>query len=192
MQKLRAAWWQVLKDIDPSHLVFLDESGATTAMTRRYGRAQPGVRVEGAVPEAHWTVTSMIGAVRLDGPAALSSIEQAMDGAAFLTFVREALVPTLRKGDVVVMDNLGAHKVAGVKEAIETAGARLLYLPPYSPDYNPIEQFWSKLKQFLRDAAARTTEALGQAIQQGALAVTAADLRGWFSHCGYSLATPSP
>lgn len=161
-------------------------------MTRRYGRAEPGVRVEGAVPDAHWTVTSMIGAVRLTGPATLCSIEQAMDGAAFLSFVREALVPTLRAGDVVVMDNLGAHKVAGVKEAIEAAGARVEYLPPYSPDYNPIEPFWSKLKQFLRDAAARTTEALGAAIQQAALTVTSADLRGWFAHCGYSLATASP
>lgn len=192
MQELRAAWWGVLKDLDPAHLVFLDESGATTAMTRRYGRAEPGVRVEGAVPDGHWIVTSMIGAVRLEGVAALSSIEQAMDGSAFLVFVREALVPTLRKGDVVVMDNLGAHKVAGVKESIEAAGAKLLYLPPYSPDYNPIENFWSKLKQFLRDVAARTPEALGQAIQQGALTVTASDLRGWFAHCGYSLAIPSP
>jgi transposase len=172
--------------------VFIDESGATTAMTRRYGRAEPGARVEGAVPDSHWTVTSMIGAVRLEGPAALGSIEQAMDGAAFLVFVREALVPTLREGDVVVMDNLGAHKVAGVKEAIEAVGARVAYLPPYSPDYNPIEPFWSKLKQFLRDAAARTTEALGQAIQQAVLTVTTSDLRGWFAHCGYSLATSSP
>jgi transposase len=192
VQKLREAWWAVLKGIDPEHLVFLDESGATTAMTRRYGRAEPGVRVEGAVPDSHWTVTTMIGAVRLEGVAALGSIEQAMDGPSFLAFVREALVPTLREGDVVVMDNLGAHKVPGVKEAIEAARARVAYLPPYSPDYNPIENFWSKLKQFLRDAAARTTEALGQAIQHAAQAVTAADLRGWFSHCGYSLATPSP
>ncbi len=122
MQKLREAWWELLKDIDPEHLVFIDESGATTAMTRRYGRAEPGVRVEGAVPDSHWTVTSLIGAVRLESVAALSSIEQAMDGAAFLSFVREALVPTLRAGDVVVMDNLGAHKVAGVEEAIEAAG----------------------------------------------------------------------
>jgi transposase len=186
---LRAAWQETLKQIDPARLVFIDESGATCAMTRRYGRAEPGVRVEGAVPDAHWTVTTMIGAVRLEGVAALTSIEAATDGPTFLSFVREVLVDALRPDDVVVMDNLGSHKVAGVREAIEKAGANLLYLPPYSPDLNPIEPFWSKIKSRLRDAAARTTEALREAIAAAASAVTPQNLCGWFGHCGYPVAT---
>lgn len=187
MKTLRAAWWDIIKDIALSRLVFLDESGVTLSMTRTHGRAAPGERVEAAVPESHWKVTTLIGAVRLDGVATVATLESATDGAAFLTFVREVLAPTLREGDVVVMDNLSSHKVAGVKEAIEAAGGRVEYLPPYSPDYNPIEKFWSKLKAFLRSAAARTAQALGEAITRGAARVTLEDILHWFEHCGYGV-----
>lgn len=138
-----------------------------------------------AVPGGHWKVTTLIGAVRVGGVAAAVSVEAATDGPVFLAFVRDALVPALRPGDVVVMDNLGAHKVKGVREAIEGAGATLLYLPPYSPDLSPIELFWSKVKQALRAAAARTAEALGHAVRDAFAAVTTQDLRNWFRHCGY-------
>jgi transposase len=175
--------------IDPKHLVFVDESGATTSMTRTHARAERGVRVEGLVPGGHWKVTTMLGAIRRDGVAAVSSIDAATDGETFLSFVREALSPTLRRGDVVVMDNLSAHKVCGVRQAIEAQGARLLYLPPYSPDLNPIEPCWSKVKSRLRSLAARTTQALGQAIQDAFFQVTSDNLAGWFHHCGYKSGT---
>lgn len=187
MKDLRQAYLQEIAQIAAERLVVVDESGATTSMTRTRGRAAVGERVHGAVPGGHWKVTTLLGAVRMDGVAALSTVEAATDGEVFLTFVRQALVPSLRRGDVVVMDNLGAHKVKGVKEAIEAAGAKLLYLPPYSPDLSPIEKCWSKVKQLLRSAAARTAEALGQAIAAAFAAITTEDLRNWFRHCGYGV-----
>lgn len=187
MKGLRAVFWAAMATIDPRRLVVIDESGATTAMTRRRGRAPRGERVVGSVPDSHWKVTSVIGAVRLEGVAVASTIESAVDGPTFLAWVREALVPQLRAGDVVVMDNLAAHKVAGVKEAIEAAGASVLYLPPYSPDLSPIEPCWSKVKQFLRNAAARTAEALGAAITAALNTITRSDLLNCFRHCGYAI-----
>jgi transposase len=189
VKKLREAWAELIQSISPHQLLFIDESGASTSMTRTHGRAEPGVRVEGAVPGAHWKVTTMIGAMRLEGMAVLSSIEAATDGEIFLSFVNEALVPTLNEGDVVVMDNLSAHTSANVRLAIEGAGAKLLLLPPYSPDLNPIEKAWSKVKQFLRSAQARSSEALGQAITQALETITQEDIRHWFAHCGYPPAT---
>lgn len=188
MRLLREAYLAEVATIAAEHLVVVDESGAKTSMTRTRGRAPVGERVHASVPGGHWRVTTMIGAVRLDGVAVASSLAAATDGPTFLAFVREALVPTLRPSDVVVMDNLAAHKVKGVREAIEAAGARLLYLPPYSPDLSPIELCWSKVKQFLRSAAARTAEALGEAITAALATVTASDLRNWFRHCGYAAA----
>ena len=185
MRGLRERFLAEVAAVDPGRLVFVDESGATTSMTRTRGRGERGVRVEGLVPGGHWKVTTMLGAVRLDGVAAATTVEAATDGPTFLAFVGQALAPALRPGDVVVMDNLGAHKVAGVREAIEAAGATLLYLPPYSPDLNPIEMCWSKIKALLRTAAARTAEALGAAIKAALEQVRVADLSGWFAHCGY-------
>lgn len=141
--------------------------------------------MEGLVPESRWKVTTLLGAIRRDEVAAVSSIESATDGPVFLSYVRQSLVPALRPGDVVVMDNLGAHKVKGVKQAIESAGARLLYLPPYSPDMNPIEMCWSKIKQILRSLGARSAEALGEAIEAAFKQVRDSDLKNWFAHCGY-------
>lgn len=188
MKALREAYLAEVAAVAAERLVVVDESGCTTSMTRTRGRAPRGRRVHDAVPGGHWKVTTLIGAVRVGGVAAAVSVEAATDGPLFLAFVRDALVPALRPGDVVVMDNLGAHKVKGVREAIEGAGARLLYLPPYSPDLSPIEPCWSKVKQALRSAAARTAEALGDAVQRAFRAVTQSDLANWFRHCGYSVA----
>jgi transposase len=165
--------------------VFLDESGARTSMTRTRGRAPRGVRVVEAVPHGHWRTTTMIGAVRLDGPFAAAVVGGATDADVFRAYVEHVLAPDLRPGDVVVLDNLQPHKASGVREAVEAAGATLLYLPPYSPDFNPIENMWSKVKAHLRAAAARTYEALQEAITHAIHAVTADDCRGFFRHCGY-------
>jgi transposase len=156
-------------------------------MTRLHARAPAGVRAEGAVPDSNWKVTTILGAVRLDGVVDVSTLECAIDGDSFLIYLRQIIAPALQPGDVFVMDNLAAHKVGGVRQAIEAAGARLLYLPPYSPDLNPIEKCWSKIKKLLRDAAARTRQALGQAITDAFAAVSSQDLLNWFRHCGYGM-----
>jgi transposase len=166
-------------------LVFVDESGVTRSMTRRYGRAPKGERVPGAVPLGHWQVTTLMGALALDGVRASFSVDAATDADIFQVFVERVLYPALRPGDVVIWDNLPAHKNADLKPVLESARASLLPLPPYSPDFNPIEQCWSKVKELLRSAQARTTETLQQAITQAFAAVTASDARGWFRHCGY-------
>jgi transposase len=154
-------------------------------MTRARGRAPPGERVAGAVPNGHWSTLTMIGALRLEGLAAAATVDAATDGPIFLSFVTGGLVPALRHGDVVVWDGLSPHRAAGVAEAVEAAGARLMPLPPYSPDFAPIEPMWSKVKQKLRDTEARTPDALGAAAADAFASVTAADARGWFGQCGY-------
>lgn len=156
-------------------------------MTRRYGRAPKGQRVYGSVPLGHWQVTTLIGALAVEGVRASFSVDTATDRDVFQTFVEQVLQPVLHPGDVVVWDNLPAHKAPELKTAIESAQATLLPLPPYSPDFNPIEQCWSKVKEFLRAAEARTSEALEQAISQAFSRVTAGDAQGWFQHCGYQL-----
>ena len=171
--------WECLK--------FIDESGTNIAMTRLYGRAPRGERVTGSVPQNYGRNITMLAALSATGIAAMMTVEGATDGDVFRTYVREVLAPTLTKGDIVVMDNLGAHKVEGVREAIEARGARPIYLPPYSPDLNPIERCWSKIKTALRGAKARTREALEAAIKQALATVTEADARAWFKYCGYAL-----
>jgi transposase len=166
--------------------VFIDESGAKTDMTRTRGRAPRGVRVVEPVPAGHWQTTTMIAAVRTTGPCAAAVVCGATDSDVFRAYVEHVLVPDLRPGDVVVLDNLTPHKATGVAEMIEAAGATLRYLPPYSPDFNPIENMWSKVKQFLRAAAARTRETLADAITAALGTVTAHDCRGFFRHCGYA------
>lgn len=185
MKQQRDAWPEQMRDIDPEHLVFIDEAGAKTNMARLRARAAVGERALAKEPAGHWATTTMIGAVRLSGPCATLAVNAPVDGDVFRIYVEQVLVPTLRVGDVVVMDNLQSHKVAGVREAIEAAGATLLYLPPYSPDFNPIENMWSKVKQWLRSAAARTFDSLCDAIAAALKAVTADDCRGFFGHCGY-------
>jgi transposase len=145
--------------------------------------------VVGRVPQGRWQTTTLIAAIRHDGVAASLAFQGATDEAAFLTFVKRVLVPALRPGDIVVLDRLSVHRVRAVARAIRKAGAGVWYLPPYSPDLNPIEQVWAKIKGLLRKAEARTTEALWQAIGQALQAVTAQDCQGCFEHCGYR-ATP--
>jgi transposase len=175
-----------LKDVDTDKLVFLDESGAQTSMTRTRGRAPRGERVVAKVPGGHWTIVTMISAIRTAGPFAAASIIGATDSDVFRTYVREVLAPQLRVGDVVVMDNLSPHKAPGVREAIESAGATLRYLPPYSPDYNPIENMWSKVKGALRSIGARSIDSLHDAIAAAVGTVTPGDCAGFFRHCGYA------
>ena len=167
-------------------LVFLDESGASTQMTRRSGRSPVGQRLVCPVPQGHYQTTTMIAAVRLKGPQAPWMFDGAMDGELFLAWVKQGLVPVLQRGDVVIMDNLPTHKVAGVREAIEAAGARLEYLPPYSPDFNPIENMWSKVKQGLKSRAPRTARQLFKAAGAAFDTVTPKDCHGFFLHAGYA------
>ena len=155
-------------------------------MTRIYGRAPPGERVVDAVPQEHWKIKTLAGAVRLgEGVTAALAFDGATDGPAFLSFAQCSLAPTLRPGDVVILDNLQPHKAAGVREAIESAGARVLFLPPYSPDLSPIEPMWSKVKQHLRSAKARTDDGLIDAMGDALRSVTPEDVCGYFEHCGY-------
>jgi transposase len=164
---------------------FIDEAGSNLAMTRLYGRAKRGERVFDSVPQNYGENITMLACLAASGVSAPMTVEGAVDGAVFLAYVKAVLAPTLIKGDVVVMDNLGAHKVKGVREAIEAKGAKLIYLPPYSPDLNPIEKCWSKIKTYLRAAKARTRGALEQALKEALLLVTESDARGWLASCGY-------
>jgi len=166
-------------------LVFIDESGVTTQMSRAYGRAPRGQRVREAIPAGHWRTLTVLGALTCDGLLATMTIESATDAEVFLAYVEQVLAPKLRPWQVVVMDNLSAHKVAGVREIIEAAGARLVYLPPYSPDFNPIEPCWGKVKLCLRALKARTLETLDQAITQALASITPENALAWFHHCGY-------
>jgi len=168
-------------------LIFLDESGLSTQMTRRYARAPRGVRVHETTPEGNWKILTILGAMSLSGMIATMTIEAATDAEIFLAYLDHVLCPTLRPGNVVVMDNLSSHKVTGVRERIEAAGAELLYLPPYSPDLNPIEKAWAKLKHLLRTAKARTAEALEQAIAELLPAITPQDAQAWFRTPFYTL-----
>jgi len=167
--------------------VFLDESGVTTEMTRRYGRAARGERVQDAVPAGHWRTLTLLGALSLGGVRAAMTVEAPTDGDVFLAYVEHVLTPRLEAGDVVILDNLPAHKVAGVRALIEARGAQLLYLPPYSPDFNPIEQAWSKIKERLRAAKARTLPVLEDAVTAALAAITPDNAVGWFRHCGYRI-----
>ncbi len=153
-------------------------------MTRGYARASGGRRVHEATPGGHWKILTILSALSLGGLLATMTIEEATDGDIFLAYLEQVLGPKLRPGNVVVMDNLSAHKVAGVEQLIQAAGAELLYLPPYSPDLNPIEKAWAKLKQLLRSAKARTAEALHQAIAELLPQITPQNAQAWFRHTG--------
>jgi transposase len=169
--------WQ--RFMDTTCFVFLDESGLTTTLSRRYGRCPQGERLVEAVPFGHWKTTTFVAGLRATGLLAPLVLDGPMTGAVFRAYVEQMLAPSLQPGDVVVMDNLRAHKVAGVREAIQAVGASILYLPPYSPDLNPIEQFFSKLKALLRKAAARTKEALWAAIAELLEAVPADEFQNY-------------
>ena len=165
--------------------MFLDETWIATNMTRRYGRAQTGKRCVAAVPHGHWKTTTFVAGLRHDRLTAPMVADGPMDGALFLAYVRTFLCPTLKPGDVVIADNLSSHKVAGVQEAIETVGAKLVFLPPYSPDLNPIEKFFARLKALLRKAAKRTVDALWTEIGDLLGTVTPEECRNYFHSSGY-------
>ena len=187
MAEKRAHWHEQLAGEGSARLVFVDESGANTKMTRWHGRSPSDQRLVAEVPHGHYQTSTLISAVRLNGPCAPWLFEGAMDGKMFLAWVSQGLVPTLQKNDLVIMDNLATHKVQGIREAIETAGARLLYLPPYSPDFNPIENMWSKIKQSLRSLAPRTQAELIAAAKLAFNAITPADCHGFFLHAQYAI-----
>lgn len=159
-------------------------------MTRTWGRAPKGQRICEATPQGRWQVLTTLGAMSLRGMEAVMTVESATDSEVFATYMEQVLCPRLRAGDVVVMDNLSAHKVAGIRELIQAKEATLLYLPPYSPDLNPIEQAWSKFKQFLRCAKARTKQALDQAVTEALNTISPENAAAWFRHCGYGIHQP--
>jgi len=177
-----------LAQVDPRRLIFLDESGLDTRMTRAYARAAPGERAVGKVPGGPWERLTVIGALALDGVVASMSIAAATTGAVFVAFVEQVLIPALRgrPDAIVVLDNLGAHKAERVRNALAAASLTYRYLPSYSPDLNPIEPCWSKLKGVLRAKAARTLEALEAELGPALATITAQDAQGWFRLCGYS------
>jgi transposase len=156
-------------------------------MTRQWGRAPKGERIAEAAPQGHWNVLTTLGAMSLRGIVAAMTIEAAPDADVFAAYVEQVLGPKLQPGDVLILDNLSAHKVPGIEASITACGARLIYLPPYSPDLNPIEKAWSKFKQFLRSAKARTAEALDQAITEALKTITPDNAAAWFRHCGYGI-----
>ena len=181
----REAWLEQIAALHLMHLVFVDETGAKTNMTRLYGRAEGGQRVVDSAPAGHWGTTTLLSSIRLDGSTAPMVIEGPTDADVFMAYVQQVLVSSLRTGDIVVLDNLSPHKMAAVEAAILAAAAKVCFLPPYSPDLNPIEQMWSKVKAFLRALKARTLDALIAGIRDALRSVTPADAAGWFSHCGY-------
>jgi transposase len=173
--------------LDVRRLKFVDESGVNLAMTRRYGRAPRGTRVIGSVPQNYGSNVTMLGTLGAQGLQAVMTVEGATDAEVFRIYVKRVLGPTLRPGDIVVMDNLRAHKAVGVQQALARRGARLLYLPPYSPDLSPIEPCWSKVKTALRKAKARVRAALDTAITRALSTITVTDAHSWFAYCGYAL-----
>jgi transposase len=191
VRQKRDEWRAAAPGLDLRRLVFVDETWATTAMARLYGYAPVGQRLVCPAPRGHWRTTTFVAALRADGMAAPMVIDGAVNGDLFVAYVEQVLAPALRPGDVVVMDNLSCHKRAGVRKAIEAAGCGLLYLPPYSPDFSPIEKAFSKLKALLRKAARRTVEGLWPYLGEVLDAFAPQECRNYFHSCGYPPATPT-
>ena len=180
-------WRAEQLNLDPAKLIFIDETWAKTNMTRLRGRAPRGQRLIEKVPHGHWKTTTLVAALDRQGMRCGMTVDAAVNGDVFVAFVKQVLVPTLTPGDIVVMDNLSAHKVQGVRQAIEAAGASVVYLPPYSPDLNPIELAFSKLKQSMRSAGHRCVKDLWRDTQRLLDAISPTDATNFFRHCGYSL-----
>lgn len=181
----REKWFEGQLDLDPERLVFIDETWASTNMARHYGRSPRGQRLRASVPHGHWKTTTFVAGLRLTGIAAPFVLDGPMNRDAFETYVAKVLAPELRPGDVVIMDNLSSHKGPRVGELIEAAGASLRYLPPYSPDFNPIENAFAKLKALLRKTAARTVDALWATIGSLVDTFTPAECANYFAAAGY-------
>jgi transposase len=182
----RTQWKTNQPRLDPARLVFVDETGASTKMARLYGRAKRGRRVVGRIPWGHWKTVTFVAGLRLDGFTAPFVIDCAMNGAIFVEYLQQCLAPSLRPGDIVIIDNLPAHKLEQVRQIIEAAGASLIYLPPYSPDLNPIEQSFAKLKANLRKAKERTVPALYDRIGQTLDCFQPAEFQNYFRKSGYA------
>jgi transposase len=183
--KRRRDWFEAQPELDPERLVFIDETWASTNMARARGRAPKGERLRAAIPHGHWKTTTFVAGLRLSGMVAPTALDGPINGRSFQAYVDQVLVPELTPGDVVIMDNLGSHKGQGVRAAIEAAGAKLLYLPPYSPDFNPIENAFSKLKALLRKAAERSVDGLWAAIARIAAIIEPAECANFFKAAGY-------
>ncbi len=185
IRQARQEWKDSQSKLELKRLVFIDEAGAKTNMTRLRGRAQGGQRCVDETPHGHWETTTMISSIRIDGSTACMVVDGSTSSDVFREYVRHVLVPALKPGDIVILDNLMAHKDAEAGRLIQAAEATVLPLPAYSPDLNPIEKMWSKVKEFLRNAKARTQEALLNAIGEALKTITHQDSLGWFSSCGY-------
>jgi transposase len=183
----RENWVDRQDDLDPERLIFIDESGLSTKMARLRGWALKGERCRAAIPHGHWKTITFVGGLTLAGFVAPMLLDGPMDGESFLAWIEQMLAPTLRPGHIVIMDNLAAHKVAGVKQAIEARGAELRYLPPYSPDLNPIENAFAKLKAHVRKSAARTLDALERAAANALRRFQPGQCKNFFAHAGYGL-----
>lgn len=182
----KRSWWRVCQlGLPPERLVFIDETWVKTNMTRPRGRSWCGTRLVAKVPHGHWKTTTFLAALRTSGITAPLVIDGAVNGDLFLAYVRQVLAPTLVAGDLVIMDNLSSHKRLGVREAIEAVGARLLYLPPYSPDFNPIELAFSKFKWLLKSSAERTVDALWSTCGKLLASFSETECRNYIRHCGY-------
>jgi transposase len=185
----RQEWQATQAELNPERLVFIDETGASTNMARRYGRCPRGERLVSRVPWGHWKTTTFVAALRVDKIGAPCVFDGPMNGESFKAYVEQCLVPSLRPGDIVILDNLSCHKVAGIRTAIEATGAQVRYLPPYSPDLNPIEQLFAKLKALLRKAAARTLDALIHAIAEALLSFSPGECANYLANSGYGYKT---
>jgi transposase len=182
---LRRRFLELAKTLDPNRLVFIDEAGSHIGMTRDYARAPRGERAHGDVPRNRGDVTTMVGALDVRGVRAMMTVGGATDAEVFEAFLERVLLRRLRPGDIVVLDNVGAHRPEHIRRLVEARGASMLFLPPYSPDLNPIELCWSKLKAVLKDFAPRSRSALDDAIRRAMDLIGADDAEAWFKHCGY-------
>lgn len=185
IEQARQQFQQAQAEMDPTHLIFIDEAGVNLGMARRYGRAPRGCRAHADKPVNPGPNLTLVSALGLTEVRAIMELDGPLNGNAFTSFIHQLLVPTLQPGDQVWLDNLSSHQVAGIQEAVQAQQAEVHFLPPYSPDFSPIELFWSKVKAFLRGSAARTREALDGEIRNALDAVTETDIKGWFKHCGY-------
>ena len=187
MKCQRTLFQKVVAALDVIHFKFLDESSVNLSLTRLYGRAAPDQRVVDHAPQPSGPQTTTLAVLGLTGITAPLVLSGAVNGTVFYGYIAQCVAPTLQPGDVLLMDNLSAHKVAGIEALIEARGAHLIYLPPYSPDFNPIELAWSKVKTMLRRLKARTWPDLMEALKQALLTITPQDIQGWFAHCGYAI-----
>jgi transposase len=187
VKRKRRRFRKEVAELDVEHFKFLDESSINLDLTRLYGRAAPGERVVDSVPQPSGPQTTTLAVIGWTGITAPLVLSGAVNGAVFYDYIQACVLPTLHPGDILFMDNLSAHKVAGLEELIRSGGAYLIYLPPYSADFNPIELAWSKVKTILRRLKARTLPDLIDALQQALQAITPPDIHGWFAHCGYAI-----